>query len=716
MRFTLNTVLTAGLIGLAVLLGVVYREIDQTSRGLTDGTADEQRSFAIQRAGQEFEMGLGLGERVVRQLKAQLEVGECEIAQQCLLATLVANETLAEVTLTQGTIEGDENDATGQVTAFREAKPGTRLCIRQVRRRAGAYFATTRCRPMAEGETATETEVADPLKDPTFILPAYRVHDFMYSSDLSFSKLDEALPEPQRRVVLVRMMGFEDKSRNLVRVVKVGIESAQIDLQVRKTFRVTPKPDDPHRIFLADPKGRLISRLPLPSGEFDPRDRMVDDNDDLRVVPFALPPEVKEALAHPSITQVRLDDPATEANELVKAAEGSFDLAGRAYHVSYRIIEGSQDWRVGVVGPDDFFFGPLKELRFRMIVQLGGVFVALFLGGVLSVRVLRRALTQIERETTGMSALDFTPTPPRSPFSDVRETLHSLEQAKTAVRAMGRYVPMALVRRLFQENKEPALGGVMREVTIFFSDIEGFTTRAEVEKPDVVAQWLGRYLEVMTGAVHAEDGTVDKFIGDSVMALWNAPHEAADHAVKACRAALRCQAETAKLYASAEWGGRPPMVTRIGLHVGEVMVGHFGAPDRLSYTAIGDSVNLASRLEGLNRQYGTQLLVSEDVFRRAKHAFAFRRLDHVAVKGKSQAIGVYELLGPADVPGLVTPVHQRYEQALELYVEGRFARARELLLQNPADPPSLVLARRCADLEREPPTQPWSGISFAQSK
>ena len=237
-----------------------------------------------------------------------------------------------------------------------------------------------------------------------------------------------------------------------------------------------------------------------------------------------------------------------------------------------------------------------------------------------------------------------------------------------------------------------------------------------VSSPDVVARWLGQYLEVMTTAVHKDDGTVDKFIGDSVMALWNAPRPNVDHAMLACQAALRCQRETAKLYASEQWGGRAPLVTRIGLHVGPVMVGHFGAPDRISYTAIGDTVNLASRLEGLNKMYGTTILVSGDVHQRARHKFAFRRLDIVAVKGKSHAINVFELLGELELPGLITEEIQRYEQALELYVQGEFAKARALLLQNPTDPPSKVLAARCGELERTPPAEPWAGISFAQSK
>ena len=223
--------------------------------------------------------------------------------------------------------------------------------------------------------------------------------------------------------------------------------------------------------------------------------------------------------------------------------------------------------------------------------------------------------------------------------------LGSLEQAKTALRGLGKYAPLDLVRELYARNHEPALGGELRELSILFSDLEGFTSLSERLPPDELARALGLYLEAMTGAIRSCGGTIDKFIGDSVMALWNAPTRRPDHARLACQAILACREAAAALYRSAAWSGLPPLHTRFGVHRDVVMVGHFGSPERISYTALGDGVNLASRLEGLCKQYGVDAIVSQAVVDAAGPDFAFRRLDQVAVRGRREAVVVYELVG-----------------------------------------------------------------------
>jgi adenylate cyclase len=216
--------------------------------------------------------------------------------------------------------------------------------------------------------------------------------------------------------------------------------------------------------------------------------------------------------------------------------------------------------------------------------------------------------------------------------------------------------------------------------------------------------------------VRSTHGTVDKFIGDSVVAFWNAPTPCVDHARRACLAALACMRATRDLYASPAWAGLPALFTRFGLHRANVMVGHFGAPERLSYTALGDGVNLASRLEGLCKQYGVAALASEAIVGQVGDELAFRFIDKVAVKGKTESVRGYELLGLrvdcADELGRA----KTYEQALDAYFARDFSRALTLLGPSCDDAASRVLADRCSAVLAHPPPPDWNGVYVATAK
>jgi adenylate cyclase len=337
-------------------------------------------------------------------------------------------------------------------------------------------------------------------------------------------------------------------------------------------------------------------------------------------------------------------------------------------------------------------------------------------GGVLTVRAIQRGLSQITRETGRLQRFDFAPAAPRASFRDVADVLEGVEQAKTAMRAMRKYVPVDLVRELYASNREPVLGGRLEDISLLFTDVRGFTTLAETVEPDRLARLLGHYFSAMTAAIHEAGGTVDKYIGDAVMAMWNAPRPCPDHPIAACRAALACGARTRELFASAAWEGLPPLVTRFGIHHGSVMVGHFGAPDRFSFTAIGDGVNLAARLEGLNKLYGTTILVSDAIERDARGQFAFRRIDRVAVKGKSIGIDVFELIGERGADAERAAQVKAYEDALAAYFARDFVRALAMLEPLAGDGPARVLAARCAALHVAPPPADWDGTFAATEK
>jgi adenylate cyclase len=220
----------------------------------------------------------------------------------------------------------------------------------------------------------------------------------------------------------------------------------------------------------------------------------------------------------------------------------------------------------------------------------------------------------------------------------------------------------------------------------------------------------------MAEVIQSEKGTIDKYIGDSLMTFWNAPEAVAGHEILACRAALRCRDALQELYNLPGWGNAPRFETRFGLHRCIASVGHFGAPDRLNYTAIGDGINLASRLEGLNKYYGTHIIVSDSIHTAAKEVFEFRLLDCVAVKGKTEGIVIYELLAER-IAGKARPEFvDRYEQAFVFYQHGDFATALELLKDQDEDSPSSVLTGRCREWVSHPPVGMWNGIHVFQSK
>jgi adenylate cyclase len=396
-------------------------------------------------------------------------------------------------------------------------------------------------------------------------------------------------------------------------------------------------------------------------------------------------------------------------------ASDAFVVDGRRWLVTFRALEHTQGWIAAIVVPEDHYTRDLRALRDRFVlIDALGATVAL-LGGVLVLLRVRGGLRRLLATTARMRAFDLAPDPEPAALRDVDEVVQGLERAKTAMRAMGKYVPMDLVRELYASNKEPELGGELRELTVLFTDLRGFTDLAEAIPPDELARALGHYLDAMTEAIRATGGTIDKFIGDSVMAIWNAPSRVDDHAARACRAILACEAATARLYASPAWKGLPPLVTRFGVHTDRVMVGHFGAPARISYTALGDGVNLASRLEGLGKQYGVTRVVSEAVAREARGSFALRKLDRVAVKGKSRAVLVYELVGPLDAAP--APAIGAYEEALERYFDRRFEDAiAHLESQRASDSASRVLLDRCRAFLAEPPPADWDGAWVARSK
>jgi adenylate cyclase len=234
-----------------------------------------------------------------------------------------------------------------------------------------------------------------------------------------------------------------------------------------------------------------------------------------------------------------------------------------------------------------------------------------------------------------------------SRIREIHELGSAMSLAQRAIWSFAHFVPKKLVQRVIDNSIATELGGVREEITVLFTDVRDFTTIAESADPDTLMHQMSRYFSVLTEAFLAEGGTIDKFIGDAMMVFWNAPNPQPNHVEQACRAALAARLACEELNSQFETEGLKPFFTRFGIHVGDAVVGNLGSTERMNYTALGNTVNLAARLEGLNKQFGTAILVSEGVYLRVRHCFLFRPIESVIAKGMTKATSIFELIGAA---------------------------------------------------------------------
>ena len=317
-------------------------------------------------------------------------------------------------------------------------------------------------------------------------------------------------------------------------------------------------------------------------------------------------------------------------------------------------------WDVLTVTPTDDFLGALKRANEKLLLIMT---LLLFLELLLIFAVSKRIADPINRLSHEMQALrSLTFAAPRKRDSPIREVAR-LEKAVTllqnSLKSFAAFVPIGVVRRLVVSGKPLTQEVESKELTVLFTDVVDFTAISEKLPPKELSEQLTGYFEEASRAIRTEGGTIDKFIGDAVMAFWGAPAPIANQVERACTAALKIAARMRALnsWASAE---RPALKVRIGLHHGKALVGNIGSSDRLSYTAIGDVVNVASRLEAINKKYGTTICISGAVYEEVKDKIVARRLEVVKVRGREQELPIYELLGMKDArdPELRAPDSQ----------------------------------------------------------
>lgn len=277
--------------------------------------------------------------------------------------------------------------------------------------------------------------------------------------------------------------------------------------------------------------------------------------------------------------------------------------------------------------------------------------------------------------------------------------------------AFSKYVNKDLANKILENPELLKLGGEKRVITVFFSDIANFTHFSEQCEPTALVEQLNEYFEVMAGVILKNNGNLNKFEGDAIMAFWGAPLDEPNHAILAAQSALECRAALTDLHARWQAEGKPLLDFRVGLSTGEVIAGNVGASERFDYTVMGDIVNLGARLESANKEYGTHVMIPDATVAELGDAFALRRLDRLRVKGKDAPVDVYELLARKDQ---LTEIHQKiviqFHEAIEYYRNQKFldaeTRFSEILKLAPSDGPTKVYLARCQYFRANPP-QGW---------
>ncbi|HEY4162176.1 MAG TPA: adenylate/guanylate cyclase domain-containing protein [Dongiaceae bacterium] len=382
-----------------------------------------------------------------------------------------------------------------------------------------------------------------------------------------------------------------------------------------------------------------------------------------------------------------------------------------------------QHWVIATAIPAEDILGDIPAATQRLYFLIVGL-VALIsvLGAFLTHRLIARPIAGIagqmhQIEQFRLDRISYRP----SRLRELDDLSHALRLMAGGLSAFRKYLPADLVETLIREGIEARPGGRTQPLTVMFTDLAGFTGLTEAE-PDRIVEILGDHLDAMSRIVHEHTGTVDKFIGDSVMAFWNAPTANPNHAAAACNAALACRTAFFQFRERMGIPDHRKIGLRIGVNSGEILVGNIGSRDRLNYTAIGDAVNVASRLEALNKRYGTDILVGEATREAAGGAIIVRRLDRVAVYGRRGGQVVYELIGRTEDRSQLGDLAwiESYESGFDRYLQRDWSGAIDLFQRadqkRGEDAPSRHMILRCRSFIDQPPPADWDGTDVAESK
>ncbi|AWM27313.1 adenylate cyclase [Sinorhizobium fredii USDA 205] len=517
---------------------------------------------------------------------------------------------------------------------------------------------------------------------------------FFHVVDLRSSAWRIALDAPRGATLAVRSMERDDQGRPFDRVLfldESGLQFAErqvapagYDPRIRPWYRAAvngkaPMATGPYETATTAKLGMTISQAHRGNPkivigadvvldtitDFLSRERLTRDSVSLildavgRPIMHSDPTAMRRILATKDSTApvaVPETDPLVDSIRHNPPAPGkaSFvNVGDRTYLAMVTPLESAQllsGHRVVVAAPLDELMAAANETLVQSLAISGSVVVLAVLFSLVLAHLITKSLNQLTDSANRLQDLDFTtPIDVPSHVTEISTLNNAMNRARDAIFTFALYVPRELVRKGIESGQFTGRSGWRQEVTALFTDIYDFTTISEHHSPEAVVAMLSEYFDIFSEVVAAHDGTIIQFLGDSVFAMWNAPVADPRHAEHACRCALAVEERLEAFNAKQREKGLPEFRTRFGIHTGPAVVGSVGAKERLQYTAMGDTVNVASRLEGMNKDYGTTILASGAVMAQCGDVIAFRPLGFAQAKGRVSALEIYEVLSAAAI-------------------------------------------------------------------
>jgi adenylate cyclase len=493
----------------------------------------------------------------------------------------------------------------------------------------------------------------------------------------------------------------------LAKALDGGVVGVDITLDRLMVYIRSIRANEAHRFVAFDDKNRLLAH-------FDPNQLFTRSGS-------------AEAPSTELATIDHVTDPVVrEAFQIFKRS-GPYGLAEfRVAGTDYIGTVDKQPSRGGAfyqlyAAPLSDFQGTLADAAGRSIPVALLIFLLSLPAIIFLARSISKPLAKLSHEAELIRSFRLEePIKMQSRVHEINTLIRSMSGMKGAIREVSKFVPKALVRDILESEGQVAVGGETRRVSILFTDVKDFTPIAEGMSPDGLMANMSEYFEELASLIIRRDGTVDKFIGDAIFAFWNAPLTVARHEHAACATALECRAASRRLNARWTDKGMQPWHTRFGIHVGEAVLGNVGSTDRIDYTAIGDNVNIAARLEGLNKYYGSSILTSGQIANVCSDEFLFRHVDRTQPKGVGHPLDIFELLGTIGgsdefrIDPAMTKLVQDWDHVCEVYASQDWMRALDAIEAFADDHPEDVLAGiyldRVAGFLLEPPPETWDGV------